>query len=337
VKRIQVVRIHCVCALMAVFMASPAIAEVSPQDLNLDGNNSRLPKNAATKLLVRVEQPSDDYASQAIWLEGMNGDTEVWKMKFPIQEPINTAKSGAQVSGTDISLWSQAPSCMFTTTQRFSWDGKSLLFKSKTESDPSADAIKKYIDMAAHGTEAQYEKAKKNDDLTIMYPSHYVSGEVIAQIIEAGHKVALVNFRAGKVAAAADRMQLAFDCATDCWINNIGADYKENDSAWDQWLSIFESDGLKEDLPPSKYLPALNDYAYFMQKDNDEDEAVALYRSILKRDPNRTPAYLNIADCLWDLGKKSEAKKYYGDYQSKMTAEGKAKTIPQRVAIRLKK
>jgi len=307
----------------------------SPQDLELEGKGS-IPKNGAQKLLVHIEQPTDDYSSQVVSLAGINGDKTIWKKQFPIKEPINTAKSGAQIKGKDIFLWSQAPSTAFTTTQRFSWDGTALLFKEKTENDPSANAIKKYIDMAAHGTEEQYEKAKTNDELTIMYPGNYVNGAAIARIIDAGHKAAMVDYHAGHITKAAARMELAFDCATDCWLENEGADFKENDAAWDQWLSIFNTDGLKEELPVSKYIPALNDYGYFLQRDGDLDDAIALYRSLLKRDPNRTPAYLDLANALWDTGKKSEAKKYYVIYDTRMRTAGKGKWVQAVVHERMK-
>jgi tetratricopeptide (TPR) repeat protein len=309
------------------------VGVIPPHDLELEGKGS-ITKNGAEKLLVHIEQPTDDYASQVVWLTGMDGDKTIWKKQFPMKEPLNTAKSGAEIKGKDILLWSQAPGLMLTTTQRFSWDGTSLLFKAKTENDPSLNAIKRYIDIAAHGTEDQYEKAKKNDDLTIMYPGNYVNGEVIGRIVDAGHKAAMTTYHAGKVKAAADRMELAFECAADCWSENQGAEYKDSDADWDQWLSIFAADGLK--LPLSKYIPALNDYGYFLQKQNDLDDAISIYRSLLKRDPNRVPAYLDLANALWDTGKKSEAKKYYATYYTRMSTAGKGKWVQNVVRTRMK-
>jgi len=306
------------------------------RDITIDiDHRATLQKNGASNVVIHVTQASDDLATQHVWLEGRTEKT-IWQKPFPMSQPINIAKCGAEAKGSDIEIWFQYPFSAATTTQRFGWDGKELSFKGKRDADASADAVKKYIALAESGTRKQFEKAQKDDDLTIMYPGAYVTSDVIAQIIKAGHKTALADQRIGKVSAAADRMALAFDLATDCAsVMAWGGDAKDSDPDWDQWLSCFESDGLK-DLPASAYIPALNDYGYFLQEQNNQEDAIAIFKAVIKRDANRIPVYLNLSDSLWATGKKVEARKYYSAYQERVNAANDSKSIPPRVVARLK-
>jgi len=61
---------------------------------------------------------------------------------------------------------------------------------------------------------------------------------------------------------------------------------------------------------------ALNDYAFILAtktKGNDA-KAVILLSQVLALDPKRAVAHLNLADVLWGLGKKGEAKAHYARY-----------------------
>jgi len=60
-------------------------------------------------------------------------------------------------------------------------------------------------------------------------------------------------------------------------------------------------------------------------------DAIFVLTYVLKLSPDRTPAYLNLADALYKDGK--EAKKYYKTYVDLMNKEGK--DIPSRVYDRL--
>lgn len=61
-----------------------------------------------------------------------------------------------------------------------------------------------------------------------------------------------------------------------------------------------------------KVVAALNDYAFILGKNKRHaSKAVSLLRSVLTLDPKRRVAYLNLADVLWSLGKKDEARAQY--------------------------
>lgn len=110
----------------------------------------------------------------------------------------------------------------------------------------------------------------------------------------------------------------------------------------------------QEDL--GKIIPILNDYAFFIFKyyeqqaikwcsESDQttasdfltfrssalDHAKQLLLFVIKKDPNRTVAYLNLADVLLNNDEKDGADKNYTIYEDLMKKEGKANKIPERV------
>ena len=80
---------------------------------------------------------------------------------------------------------------------------------------------------------------------------------------------------------------------------------------------------------------ALNDYAFILATTTKGNAAksASLLRSVLALDPKRTVAYLNLADVLWDQGKKDEAREQYRRYRDLASREGK--DIPPRVPQRV--
>jgi len=83
-----------------------------------------------------------------------------------------------------------------------------------------------------------------------------------------------------------------------------------------------------------QYLVKLNDIAYYLQKNGANKEAVVMLRVIVDRFPNRTPAYYNLADAYWALGKKKEAREMYRVYVKQRKGEGLS--VPEKVLRRLK-
>lgn len=73
---------------------------------------------------------------------------------------------------------------------------------------------------------------------------------------------------------------------------------------------------------------ALNDYAYYLYRNQNNILAALLLKEIHKKYPDRVVATLNLADAYWDLGMKNDACPLYKDYVNKMTAMGKSTRIP---------
>ncbi len=81
----------------------------------------------------------------------------------------------------------------------------------------------------------------------------------------------------------------------------------------------------------------LNDIAYYLEQTGAYYESIYLLKEILKKDPNRVVAWLNLADAQWGNGEKKDAKSSYQKYISLMKYQKKdLKKIPQRVYDRSK-
>jgi tetratricopeptide (TPR) repeat protein len=79
---------------------------------------------------------------------------------------------------------------------------------------------------------------------------------------------------------------------------------------------------------------ALNDYAFILatKTKGNGAKAATLLSQVLALDPKRAVAYLNLADVLWNLGKKGEAKAHYARYLE--LSDKEAKDVPEKARAR---
>jgi tetratricopeptide (TPR) repeat protein len=122
----------------------------------------------------------------------------------------------------------------------------------------------------------------------------------------------------------------------DSLIEFLKLDYqKKYDSLFTFKDSSFDIDTMKSilnEIPLEiKTLQKYNDIAYYLQQANANDEAIFLLEKILEKFPNRTVAYLNLADAYNGLGNKEKAKKNYEKYINLMKQDNKEVKIPKRV------
>lgn len=85
-----------------------------------------------------------------------------------------------------------------------------------------------------------------------------------------------------------------------------------------------------------KNVTQLNNLGFYCQKLHLNENAIYILENVILLDPNRTVAYLNLADSYWDLSDTAKAKELYGKYVALMRACGKQKRIPGYVNVRLK-
>lgn len=85
------------------------------------------------------------------------------------------------------------------------------------------------------------------------------------------------------------------------------------------------------------FYPALlqwsNDLGFYFEQAGYYPEAIALLSRVIAAAPERTPAYLNLADAFWGQGDKRQAAVNYQRYKEQMTT--KNLNIPERVEPRL--
>jgi tetratricopeptide (TPR) repeat protein len=116
----------------------------------------------------------------------------------------------------------------------------------------------------------------------------------------------------------------------------IKPDYaKKYDSLFTFKDSSFDIDTLESiinEIPiTTKTLTQYNDIAYYLQQAKANDEAIFLLEKIIEKFPNRTVAYLNLADAYDGINDKEKAKENYEKYINLMKQDKKENKIPQRV------
>ena len=89
------------------------------------------------------------------------------------------------------------------------------------------------------------------------------------------------------------------------------------------------------DLNNKNNILKYNNMAYYLQKAGASKEAIFILEKILKKYPNRTVAYYNIADAYWDIDDKINAIKYYKIYVKQMKEKNKENKIPQKIVSRI--
>ncbi|MGH8256679.1 MAG: tetratricopeptide repeat protein [Steroidobacteraceae bacterium] len=78
-----------------------------------------------------------------------------------------------------------------------------------------------------------------------------------------------------------------------------------------------------------------NDYGFYLEQAKQPKQAIGVLAQVTDVDPNRTVAYLNLADADYSVGRMADAKANYSEYRQRMAASGKLNLMPARVAARL--
>lgn len=81
----------------------------------------------------------------------------------------------------------------------------------------------------------------------------------------------------------------------------------------------------------------LNNKGFFLYKYKYYKEALLFFNKTIELFPNRTVAYLNIADCYWELNEKTKAITHYNKYLELLQLQNKNQMlVPKRVYERIK-
>lgn len=283
------------------------------------------PLNGAEAVRVIVR------GNENVWLVGTKGKTVVWKKQLPLKEEVNTPKTNPICKGRTIELYSQFPFSAYTKVYTFSWDGKSVRYVSTRSEDPSAETLEDAIRAAETGDIRTLKSLyAEGNYLPIFYPMNYIYKQTLAEAIKRGHTAASKLYKAGKSQEAAERLALMFDL-TVAMVNTVAGDDDPSVKGADKWLQSWKS----LEVADADYLYALNDYGFFLQQAGKHGLAIPIFNLVIKADPQRAVAYLNLADSLWALERKEEAKSHYKTYQRLMAEANKGGQIPPRVAERI--
>ncbi len=234
---------------------------------------------------------------------------------------LNIAKTDIFYDEEDglIHIYSQMPYSAFYYGATYRWDKESekLLIVKEWQEDPSAEALKEVEYLLSAG---EIDKASEKLN-NMFYPGHYYDiCEMEVKFLRSAHKKALEQYKKGsndgwKV------IKTAISVLGDKWVFRFNSqkDYEKSD--FNKYMTY------------NDFISAVNDYGFFMEQAGKTGDAIFVLTYVLKLSPDRTPAYLNLADALYKDGSKEKAKKYYKTYMELMKKEGK--DIPSRVYERL--
>jgi hypothetical protein len=125
--------------------------------------------------------------------------------------------------------------------------------------------------------------------------------------VEAIHSTALARFKSGDKTGAASIVKQFLKTTTVC-------------------AATITSDNI------DKY----NDLGFFLEQGKDCTDAIPVLEAVLKIQPTRIVAHINIGDAFFACGRIEDAKSAYLRYIDLMKKDGKEKKIPQRVIDRTK-
>ncbi len=234
--------------------------------------------------------------------------------------------------GNTISITEKWPFTNFYTNRVYQWNGKKLQQIKITTHDPSSAAIDDALNEALTGNLQEAVSILANS----LYPSHYLGCGTIEDFLKKGHKASLSIQKTKGFELAATALENTFELMVAA--NHYGNDPlsnfdpKKSGPIPNRWLETFKHC----EIQTSKYIPALNDYGFFLQESGQNSKAVDILLLVVSKDPKRTVAYLNLADAYWSLGKRHEAIDNYRQYEKLMIDSKKADKVPGKVKGRLK-
>lgn len=100
------------------------------------------------------------------------------------------------------------------------------------------------------------------------------------------------------------------------------------------YAEAYQKNWLDDRVVRDILISSLNDYAYALQLNNRDDEAIPVFLTVLSVAPNRAVAWLNIADSYWSRGDVEKGRAAYKRYVNLMNRSGNASKIPSRAQER---
>lgn len=230
--------------------------------------------------------------------------------------------------GDTVSITERFPSKSVFITQVYKWDGKTIR-QIKTEfTDQNAEVIDSALEEALKGNLA--EAISRLGGLN--YPWNYFSCDALRQCLEKGHRVSLSIQKTKGFNQAATALENTFEFMSEVHEYCRTSEPETRAVGPKRWLETFDHCGIAK----SKYVPALNDYGFFLQQAGKNGKAVRILSLVTSEDPERTVAYLNLADAQWSLGKRLDSINNYSRYNTMMIDSEKTDKVPTRVMERLK-
>jgi tetratricopeptide (TPR) repeat protein len=188
-----------------------------------------------------------------------------------------------------------------------------------TPNDPTLKYFSQAVDAVIAGDKVTLRKLYDYDVLDGI-TNHESVSKALNDLLKRVHQESRSLYRKGEVTKAADRLELAFDF-TAYVADKLSHDRNTPDRTPEYWLFGWKSPSIK--MAQNVYVSALNDYGFFLQRIDQNAEAVRILQAVISAEPDRELAYLNLANALWHLGRKDEALPYFEKYKEMRVEERK--------------
>lgn len=308
---------------------------------------NKLAKNGAKTLAIQYDR-GDSFNSKFI-LQGLDGDKVLWSKSVVDQDGGGAVQNiNAEAIGT--SQIKVAKYVHYTPTfYFFLWDGKNFKLTSKRVDDTEKKNLKALYDSIGSGkleSQAYYNGVGENFDVVWLWTDR----KEIAKMIKRADITAMKDYQEGRLDKAVARESASLAAASDLLERILGgtehiqiedtSDDHGNGPRPLRWLTVFQKAHIKPNVwqddrtyfPPSDYLNAVNNYAFFLQLKGEHEKAIPIFQKIIEINPDRSVAYINLGDSLFAKGDKAGAVVAYKNYEQHLDNHT---IIPERVIERL--
>ncbi len=304
--------------------------ELAGVQIPLDESCAALQVEGAERLLLLSPESQPDKAI----LLGLENAKVLWAQPVPWQDDhggFNSVKTAGSCDGKQLTLYSQMPYWAATFIQTFEQNGRELHFLSHGFADASAEILEAAIvAVETQGAEPVAPEGLESPFEGLMYPHNYIHRYSMEAAIARGHAAALAQYKAGETEVAAKILQEMFELTRSLHTLVGGSSQMESLTPLQQWVAVW----WEQDIPWQTYTPALNDYGFFLQELGEHGEAIGMLEAVVELAPNRTVAYLNLADSQWQLGQRAAAQRNYETYAWQMEQQNLGAQIPARAIQR---
>ena len=238
-------------------------------------------------------------------------------------EPVSVKQSSAEAGSALVLVSSEEDNAVYNFNLVFRYNKSSRQFELKsvlqvTNNDACDHSIvgvrEMPLGMIGEKSLASFEGRKVFEQLSDLHPKSADYKKLMMTDVAEKLDKALALYRKGQTEAVRELM------GSFLMYNNAGQCDPEGYIA------------SKYDFPQ---LPGWsNDLGFLLGETGYYQESIELLNAVIARNPNRTVAYLNLADSYWGLKDKVRAAQAYKQYASLMTDARKASKIPARVTER---
>lgn len=85
----------------------------------------------------------------------------------------------------------------------------------------------------------------------------------------------------------------------------------------------------------AEYAMILNNFGFFLERSGQTQDALVVLEEVLRLDPSRMVAHLNIADAYWEASRRTQAREHYLYYHNMMMERDLGDDMPSRVSERI--